>query len=320
MARAAVAAPALVALATCVQLVACGDATPNLPAQPTGAGVDSADVGTQTSSYEQDFVFASVTGDSVFMVPWIMNNTARPDSVAREARGWLVRSGTWEGFFTDRWATPPTRAPARVLPHGNLKLLVQEGDVVDGIIFEEGVRRLELALGDVQASWGGPRGEAIEVVDGAAYLSDQRVEGVIMHMARASAGEAPPGGDWAFLVSGDSMRMVLAADSEQEVDSTPPYRAWMDLGSEERLWPDVNVAWTATQAFPPARRDVPVAWRVSSEDQSIEGSLEVVSSDIQAGEGPGLLLPVRALYDVTGVVSTAEGTYPVRGLLVHERR
>ena len=75
-----------------------------------------------------------------------------------------------------------------MLPFGNMKLLVQEGDVVDGIIFEDGVRRLELALGDVQASWGGPRGETIELVEGAAYLSDERVEGLILHLARASAG------------------------------------------------------------------------------------------------------------------------------------
>jgi hypothetical protein len=321
MARATIAAAARrAALFVCALTVACGDGTPNPPAQPTRSGVDSVGEGTETSTYEQDFVFASVSGDSVFLVPWIIRNTARPDSVIREARGWLARSGTWEGFFADRWATPPTRAPARVLPHGDLQLLVQDGDAVDRIIFEEGARRLELALGEVRMSWGGPRGEAIEIVDGAAYLSDQRVEGLIMHMARASAGPTPPGGDWALLVSGDSMRMVLAADSEQESDSAPPYRGWMGLGSEERLWPELNVDWTATQAFPPARRDVPVAWRVWSDDGTIEGSLEVVSSDIEAGEGPGPLLPVRALYDVSGVVSTAEGAYRVRGLLVHERR
>ena len=157
-------------------------------------------------------------------------------------------------------------------------------------------------------------------MNGAAYLSDQRLEGMIMHMARASAGETPPGGDWAFLFSGDSMRMVLAADVEQEADSAPPYRGWMDLGTQERLWPDVHVDWASTQAFPPARREVPVAWRISADDQSIEGTLEVVSSDIEAGDGPGPLLPVRALYDVTGTVATAEGSYAVRGLLVHERR
>ncbi len=174
--------------------------------------------------------------------------------------------------------------------------------------------------GDVQASWGGPRGESIELVDGAAYLSDQRVEGLIMHMARASAGDSPPGGDWALLVSGDSLHLVLAAESEYGGDADPLFRGWMDLGSEERLWPELRMDWTATQAFPPARRDVPVSWRIRSDDGTLEGSLNAVSSDIEAGDGPGPLLPVRALYDVSGQISTVEGSYPVRGLLVHERR
>lgn len=318
--RPALAPRHVAALLLGAQLMACGEAAPEPPVQASSRPGDSAAPGAERSVYEQDFVFASVTGDSAFLVPWMMRATARPDSVVREARGWLSRGGAWEAFYAERWATPPTRTPARVLPHGDLKLLVQDGDVVDGIIFEEGARRLELALGEVQASWGGPRGESIELVDGAAYLSDQRVEGLIMHMARASAGEAPPGGDWALLVSGDSMRIVLAAESEYGGDTEPLFRGWMDLGSEERLWPELHVDWTATQAFPPARRDVPVSWRVRSDDQTLAGILSVVSSDIEAGEGPGPLLPVRALFDVSGEISTADGSYPVRGLMVHERR
>jgi hypothetical protein len=308
------------ALTLCVSLVACGEPTPEPPAQPSSTSGATTEAESGPSVYEQDYVFASVTGDSVFLVPWMMKSTVRPDSVVRETRGWLSRGGAWEAFFADRWATPPTRVPSRVLPHGDLKLLVQDGDVIDGIIFEQGARRLELSLGDVQASWAGPRGESIELDDGAAYLSDQRVEGLVMHMARASAGEAPPGGDWALLVSGDSMRAVLAADSEYGGDTEPVFRGWMDLGSEERLFPDVRVDWEATQAFPPARRDVPVSWRIRSDDETISGDLDVVSSDIEAGTGPGPLLPVRALYSVTGSISTADGSYPVRGLLVHERR
>ncbi len=69
-----------------------------------------------------------------------------------------------------------------------------------------------------------------------------------------------------------------------------------------------------------ARRDIPVAWRVWSSDGLIEGELEAVSADIRAGPGPGPLLPVRALFEVVGDISTTEGTFEVHGLLVHERR
>jgi hypothetical protein len=82
----------------------------------------------------------------------------------------------------------------------------------------------------------------------------------------------------------------------------------------------VTVTWTTTEAFPPARRDVPAGWRIATQDGSLRGDLRVISSAIAAGAGPGPLLPVRALYEVAGDVTTPDGSFPVQGLLVHERR
>jgi hypothetical protein len=317
---AALSARRLCGIAACALALACGEEAPDPPAQPAGAGPTTSVSGPQVPTYERNFVFAGFAGDSILLVPWMMRTTARPDSVVREARGWLGRRGTWDAFFAERWVTPPTRAPSRILPHGAMRLLVQEGDVVDGIIFGDGARRLELALGEAEATWGGPRGETIELVSGVAYLANQRVEGVIVHMARASAGSDPPGGDWAVLVSGDSLRLVLAADVEHGGEPPPVYRGYADTGGEERLSPDVRVTWTGTEAFPPARRDIPVEWRLSTADGSLSGELSALSSDIRAGSGPGPLLPVRALYEVSGEIRTPAGPYPVWGVLVHERR
>lgn len=303
-----------------VGLVACGEPAPEPQAAPAGADAGGDGAAGANPVYEQSFVFASVSEDSVFLVPWLMRTTVRPDTIIREAHGWLERSGTWDAFYSATWATAPTRTPARILPYGNLRLLVQEGDVVDGIIFEQGARRLELTMGDSRASWGGPRGEAVELVDGVAFLADERVAGVILHMARASAGRSPPGGDWALLASGDSVVLVLAADEEHGGPERPVYRVWADLGQNERVWTDVTVDWSATQAFPPARRDVPVAWRLGSPDRQLQAELEVASADIDAGTGPGPLLPVRALYAVVGQVRMEGSLYQMRGLLVHERR
>jgi hypothetical protein len=191
---------------------------------------------------------------------------------------------------------------------------------VDALVFDEGPRGLEITLGSTQANWTGPRGEAIELVEGAAYLSDQRVDGLILDMARGWARGSRPGGDWALLTSGDSLQLVLAADTEHGGDAEPVYRAWALHFEEQLQWPEVRVDWLETQAFPPARRDVPVSWRISSADGRIEGRLEVRSAEIQAREGQGPLLPVLALFEVEGQISSEEGRFPVRGLLVHERR
>jgi len=310
----------LLALTLCALAGACGEPAPDPPTTPSGSSARESAEGVGIPTYEQAFVFASMSGESIFLVPWLMRTTVLPDSVTREVHGWLERSGVWDAFYSATWSTPPTRAPSRILPYGSLRLLVHEGDLIDGIIFEEGSRRLEIALGDARASWGGPRGEAIELLDGAAYLSDERVEGLVLHMARASSGAAPPGGDWALLTAGDSLVLVLEADHEHGDAEEPVYRGWAQLGDAESVWTEISVEWTGTQAFPPARRDVPVSWRISTEERQLQGSLEVRSADIQPGSGPGPLLPVRAVYDVAGEVAVEGRPYPVRGLLVHERR
>ena len=320
MARPPLGSLRVLAVALLVASGGCGESQSAPPAEPIGEGAAADGASPETPIFEQHFVFASVSGDSVFLVPWMIRATSLPESVQRESRGWLARSGTWDAFYAEEWTTPPSRTPARFLPFGNLRLVVQEGDVVDGIIFDDGARSLELALGEVQASWGGPRGETVELLEGAAYLAEERVDGVVLHLARASAGASPRGGDWALLLSGDSMRVVLAADSEHGGEVEPSYRGWADLRGAALQWSDLHVDWTDTQAFPPARRDVPASWRIWSSDGTLDGELHAISSDVQAGVGPGPLLPVRALFEVVGEVSTAEGDFPVHGLLVHERR
>jgi len=300
--------------------IACGESEPAPPAEPLGEGTEAGGTGGEIPTFEQNFVFANVSGDSVFLVPWLIRSASLPEGVRREARGWLARSGTWDAFYAEEWTTPPSRAPGRFLPFGDMQLLVQEGGIVDGIIFDDGTRNLELVLGEVQSSWGGPRGETVEILEGSAFLAEERVDGVVIHLARASADSGAPGGDWAVLMSGDSVSVILSADSEHGGDVEPLYRGWAELDGTGLQWPELHVEWTATQAFPPARRDVPASWRVWSDNGTLEGELHAISSEMQPGSGPGPLLPVRALFEVVGEISTSAGDFPIHGLLVHERR
>ena len=298
---------------------ACGPQEETVPDRSEGAGQPADASNSPVRAYERNIVFASTEGDSVFIVPWMMQTVELAASVRREARGWLTRGGVWDGFLAERWTTPPTRAPSRILPHEGLRLLVRDGGAIDGIVFEEGVRNLEIILGEVRTAWTGARGGSFEVLTGSAYLSDQRIDGMVLDMARASGASESPGGDWAFLLSGDSAQFVFAADREHGGEVEPLYRGW-GRGDSEFQWPEVRVDWRRTEAFPPARRDVPVEWRFWTSDEAFEGDLEVVSTEMQPGVGPGPLLPVRALYEVIGEIRTSAGTYPVHGILVHERR
>ena len=313
-------AGALLLATTLLAAAACAGGD-ELPDEGSAGGALQPDSGNfEGRVYERNFVFAAVDDDSAAIVHRKTLATETPDTVEREVHAWLSRGGVWDAFYAERWATPLEQEPTLLLPHAGLSLLVREGGVIDGLVFQEGPRSPERIKDRVGASWTDARGGFFEVLTGAAYLADQRIEGMILDVARASVTGVPTGGDWAFLLSGDSAQFVLAADAEHGGEVEPLYRGWGALGEEELVWPEVRVDWRRTEAFPPARRDVPVQWDVRSADGSVEGELEAVSAEIRPGEGPGPLLPVRALYEVTGELRGGGGAWVVHGVLVHQRR
>jgi len=269
--------------------------------------------------YERNFVFMTLDGDSAFFVPWLMTMRTEPGAVQREVHGFLARSGTWEEFYSESWTTPPSRAPWRILPHGSLRIVVGEGDAIDGILFQEGSRDLELDMDDVLQEWTGPRGETFRLRKGAAYLSDRRVDGLVLDVARGRGVEEAKSGDWAFLVSGDSLQVVLESPQLAARGTVNAYRGWARLDFRNLQWPALTIDWTEVRAYQPARRDVPVAWTVSSESDDVSGVLEVTTAQVHAGAGPGPVMPVDALFEVAGTLEIQGGTYPVRGLFRHRR-
>jgi hypothetical protein len=273
--------------------------------------------------YERNFVFTTLTEDSAFLVPWLTTARTRPGGVERTARGWLARGETWEGFYDEGWHTPPTRVPGRLLPHGSFRLLVGPEDAVQSILYEEAPRQLELSLASVLMEWVDQRGESYRLVNATVYLADQRVDGLALDMARVRDSNEPPAGDWVFVVSGDSLQVVLENPTQTEPGRGGTYRGWArlevpDLDELRDLrFADVTLVWEDVRAFQPARQDVPVAWTLSSSEGNLQGDLEVRSAQIQAGDGTGPVLPVDALFEVTGTLRIEGGDYPVRGLYRH---
>lgn len=268
----------------------------------------------------RNVVFVATEGDSTLLVPWIFNARTRPGGVEREARAWLDRNGSWERFFEAQWGTAPTRAPWRLLPQGPLRLVVGDGDALQRIVYEEGARSLEVLFGPLLAEWSGSRGQRLQVYEGSAVLSGERLGGVIFEAALVRRAEDTPHGDWAFVTSGDSTQLVLYDPSPEDPPSETSYRGLARVGEEEHRWPLLQVEWTAARAFQRARRDVPVQWSVRSPDGNLVGSLETVTSEISAGEGGGPLLPVDALFQVRGTMAIGGRAFPVRGLFRHTQR
>lgn len=271
-------------------------------------------------SHERNFVFLTTVGDTSLTVPWLLETTPDSNVVFREARGWISRESIWEPFLAEQWETPPTRYPAQILPHGTLRIVVGDRGVVDGLIYIQEPRTLELALGTLLSQWAGPREERLQLLEASIYVGQERTNGVVLDMARLSSTEIQPLGDWAFLTSGDSLQVIVQGDMEHNVESPPNYRGWVRLGTEELHWPALMIDWTSTSAHQPARRDLPVSWTISSTNDPIDGNLEVSASEIITGTGVGPVLPVQALLEVAGEISIDGSSFPVHGLFNHRRR
>lgn len=258
-------------------------------------------------------------------IPWSFQAHTRPGSVERAARGWLAREGSWDPFYRETWESAPSRAPWRILPRGGLRLVVGEEDALDLLIYDRGPRFLEVDLGAVLSDWSGQRGETFRIRQASLLFSDRESPGVFLDMARAWRAEDVPPGDWAFVTSGDSIQLVLEQPEEREGPAAAgqddaPFRAWARMGNREIQWPAVQVSWRETRAFERARRVVPVAWSVSSGDGELEGRLAVETPYLEAGRGDGPLLPVDAVYEVTGSIRIQGRPRPVRGLFRHLQR
>ena len=268
--------------------------------------------------YERHLVFFAMEGDSAFIVPWSFLARTTPGAVERETRVWLARNGEWEAFFQAEWQTPPTRAPWRVLPHEGVRLVVGSGDALDGLVYREGGRELEVLLGNTRAEWSSQAGEAIRVQEASVVLGDRTSRGELLDIALAQRTSDPPFGDWIFLLSGDSLQIFLNGPPLSEAPDTV-FQGWGKVASEDLDWPEIVVTATESRAFERARRNVPVAWELGSDGGDVSGILEVGSAHLEAGEGPGPLLPVSALFEVSGSFQIGEAAYLVRGLFRHRQ-
>ena len=289
-----------------------GEAEPDSLTSPS----DTAPVGLR---HERAFAFAAVEGDSLVLVPVLFEARAGPETVVRRVRGWLGRAGTWEEFVDQSWQDGATGAARRIVPRGPIRLVVGEGDAVETILYRQPPRVLELDLGEGLAEWTGARGGAYRLEETTLLLGNRRFGGIALDMARSRTANEPPAGDWAFLVSGDSLQVVLHAPEQAEPDTEAAWTAFVRIDFRQIQWPEVTLDWSRTQAFEPARRDVPAAWRFRSRAEEITGELDATSAQLSAGETDGPVLPVSALFGVRGTVSVDGVDYPVRGLFRHAR-
>ncbi len=270
--------------------------------------------------YERNLVFLTPRSDSVVTVSWLVTARTVPGGVQREVQGWLGRGGSFEPFLLDVWETPPDPTPWRMLPRDMLRVVVGQGDALQRLVFDDGLRHLEFVLENQLVTWSGQRGENLTLLTGGLILSSTRVSGLMLDMARAWRTNGPQAGDWTLLASGDSLQIVMHAPTTAPQSFASPFRAWARLDFRTLNWPRLSVEWPETRSFEPARRDVPVAMSVSSPDADLTIELTVSAAQIEALPGDGPQLPVQAIFEVVGTAEIEGSSYPVVGLFRHLQR
>ena len=190
---------------------------------------------------------------------------------------------------------------------------------MERIFFEEGPRRLEVILGDLLVEWTGQRAQTFRVHQGSTSLASGLVPGFVLDMARAWRAEDPPPGDWVFLISGDSLQVVMEDQTGNGNTSGGSFSGWGRVEFADRQWEGLQLIWSEVRAFEPARRDVPMSWQIQSGSSEIGGFLDAVSPFLEVGEGEGPMLPVDALYQVSGTLTLEGREFPVRGLIRHQQ-
>lgn len=309
-----------VALAALVALAAACEPPAPTPEAAVTAAEDTATapaVATPLRTYERALAFRATETDSALAVVWLFEQADLGDGVRRSARGYLLRGGVWDLFLDERADDPASPVPWRVLPTGPMRLVVGSGDRIERVVFEADARLLDLGLGGGGARWTGSRGGTFDVESGSVVLGDRAFSGVAVDLARARSADEAALGDWVFLSSGDTVTVLLQAPTQTR--DRDGFQGWALRSGREILLPEVTLDWTETLAVDEARRDIPIAWTVASREGDLSGSLGVRSVDVRPGEGSGPLLPVEALFEVTGTV-TLEGTeFEVEGLIRHRQ-
>lgn len=261
--------------------------------------------------------------DTMLVVPIFFRARTTPEGVHRTIRGRVGRGATWESFAEEEWLGPPSRTPWRLVPRGPVRLVVGEGGAVETVIFRDPPRLLELDLGEQLVEWTGPGGSTFRIESSSVLLGSRTFDGITLDMARGQDAADGPPGDWSFLVSGDSLQLVLESPTEAAPDAESSFRAFGRLDFRRLQWSEVTVDWADSRAYEPARRDVPAAWRFQSTGRpgspQLSGSFSSRSAQLTAGSGEGPVLPVDALFIVSGTILLEGSEYPVQGLYRHRR-
>lgn len=301
----------------------CGNGEPRAgePADPALDLLETGEPAGPRPVFERAFLFSSASPDSAVYVPWIFRSTVHPGGMVRNRTAWLGRGGSWELLVREEEPSASSRTPWRITPGRTIRLVAGQDDGMESLLFRDPPREMEMRLQGLLTEWTGPQGETVRLHRGTTVFPSGEVPGFVVDYSRNWEEPGEMSGDWGFIHGGDRFQFFL----EEVIPIRDPrtsgrYQGWSRTALRDSRWPVLTVEWLELRSFERARRDIPARWRVSSPGGDVEGELESVASHLTALPGEGPILPVSALFEVTGTIRVEGETFTVTGVIRHVQR
>lgn len=302
-----------------------------------------------TAAYDRRLVFLG-PGEELPTTA-VFDFAALSDSanLRRGIRARVVDGAEWVPLMDAGWEMAPMREPWRLIPHGELSLVVGDAGDLDALVVtgEEGEVRLE--PGATIAEYSPDGGTQLVLRQARLQIGGRPVTGVLLDAQLGRAVSSPPGpatgaADTAAAAGepGDDEAGDAAADS-LAVDPAPAPRqgaealvldaagyylvfatsadgeiAWLHAAGRDDVRRGARLEAIEWEQFEPAAVRVPTAWRVTAPGGLLSGELRSEAADL-AVIGDGAEMGAMGYAVVTGWVEDRGVRRNVYGLIRHVR-
>jgi hypothetical protein len=313
----------------------CDDGAPWGSDDATPAGEPPADFG-PSAAYERRLVFLGPGSD--LPTAAILDFTALSDSagVRRGARVRWLDAGEWRQVMDAGWEMAPLRDPWRVLPHGPLKVVVNDAGEI-GAVSYRGEPSLRLESGRILAESSPDAGTQLVLRQARLMVADEEaVMGVLLDAqlgrpvrpsgrtpgaaapdSTALAGDTLPptpvarAGAEALLVADSGYHAVLASSASGEL-------AWISYGGRDEIRREVALEPIAWADFREADIQVPTGWRITAPEGQVTGELMAEVADHAALPDLGDVAALGYVL-VSGWIEDRGVLHEVFGIIRHVR-
>ncbi len=207
-----------------------------------------------------------------------------------------------------------------MVPQGGLRVTAGGPTELEALRFAQGERRLRLDIDSPITEWNEEAGVRFRLIAGRLGIGTETFTGPVLEMLRVDQTDPDgwPAGldaDAIFLISGDSLQMLLTRSTGGEGEDTG--YAWTRTASLERTWDRAEVQRMELQPYQEARREIPMRWRFRIPAAGIEGEVQAAGFDAILGPERGGRRVVEIRYTVEGVVNLEGKQRPVVGMIRH---